>query len=235
MPGQILILCTVLLACWLVWRPRTWPIRLQLHLLDYRIGLLVVVLLYWLALVSLRLRTEPLVYDDTLRYWAAAQHVDLLSANFWLGDSPPLISVYFSLFGRNAEQAGLFVTANLLLHSLTWLSFVLVLVRSYAGSWWRVGLAALLLAFSLTIEVVMWTGTMLAETLSLSIMLLWLAAWLRLLAKLHTKQSWNSSAALLMLVSILFALVRDVHIYLIVGLAGLFGLLGLWRGRHQLA
>jgi hypothetical protein len=195
------------------------------------LGLALLILLYLLALISLRPRITPLVYDDTARYQAAAQRIAPTEAAFWLSDSPPLMSAYFAAFGRSPEQADLFVTANLLLHGLAWLSFGLVLARLFGRDWWRVIALGWALAFSLAIDIIMWTGTLLGETLSLSLIMLWLAAWLRLLAHLETSRPWVSSLLLLMLLSVLFVLTRDVHLYLVVSLGVLGGLLGLWRGR----
>jgi len=235
MLGQILIFGAVLAACGLVWRPRRWPARLALRLPDHRLGLALLALLYLLALASLRPRIAPLAYDDSARYQAAAQQADLMNTSFWLGDSPPLISAYFAAFGRDTEQAGLFVTANLLLHGLAWFSFGLVLARLSGRGWWRVAVLGWALAFSLALDVVMWTGTLLGETLSLSLMLLWLAAWLRLLNRLEVGRPWEGSAALLGLCALLFVLARDVHLYAVLLLALAFLPLALWRGRKALA
>ena len=163
----------------------------------------------WLGYALLRLRLELPVpvtlYPDSGDYLRIAQRAwgDPL---FWSGVRPAGVPLLYRLVGGTPEAIG-------------WLQ-VLVSIFAWGVLAWAVRRAArtplagllsfgVVLAFSLGLDILRWDRIVLSESLSLSLLALVLAAWLRLMEG----WGWGRAAALLA-VSALWMLARETNTYL---------------------
>ncbi len=107
---------------------------------------------------------------------------------------------------------------------LCWATLALFVARAVRSRWLKPVAVGLVLAFSLSAEIIQWDRVMLSESISLSLLALLLACWLWLL------EGWSwRKAVLLLLIASLWAFARDTNAYAGLMMAGLLVVLAPFR------
>jgi len=148
---------------------------------------------------------------DTPAYVRVSNEV-FLSKDFWANSRPPMFPLLLKIYNANKVKVAAFQTAFSI---FAWgmlalsLSFSLKpILRPFAF--------ALMLALSLERHIAGWDVVMLTESLSVSLMALFLAAWLWLL------RGWSwEKVVLLSLVAFIWAFTRDTNGWILLMIAGL--------------
>jgi hypothetical protein len=149
----------------------------------------------------------------------------LLSKEFWANARPPVFPLLLKFFSADKLKVAAFQTAFSI---FAWGMLALSLAYSLKGIVRPVAFG-LVLALSLDRHIAGWDVVMLTESLSLSLLALFLAVWLWLLGN----WSWWK-VALLSLVAALWAFTRDTNGWILLMIAGLI-LLGvlLFKARRR--
>jgi hypothetical protein len=170
----------------------------------------------WLRIQHTARIHSPRLFGDTPDYFRVASE-PLLSSSFWIADRAPLTPLFFKILHKDPA---LIFRAQVWFSIVAWiiLAFSMMLVlRIFAL---KLIAFAVVLGFSLTDHIIMWDPLVLSDSLSLSLLALFLAACIWLLRD----WKWYKVVALALLGSLL-VLTRDSYAYLLL-LAGL-GLLPL--------
>lgn len=188
---------------------------------------LVIFLLYAAVrmLPNLAAMQEPRQRADTAVFIEMSKRGPL-SAGLWAGERPPTYPIYLKVADRSLLIASAF---QAVLSTLCWGALALVVASFLRSPTLQVGAFAWLLLVSLTVRLAGWDFSIMSESLSLSLMVLFIALGLWLV------REWNLwKAAALVVTAFFFAFVRDTNAYLLLTLAVLLGtaaLLGWARGR----
>ena len=193
-------------------------------------GLIAVAMLLVFALyANLRWANESPVFEkaketaDTPAYLRVSGET-ILSKEFWVNTRPPMFPVLLKINGANKVKVAAFQTA---LSIFAWGTLALALAYSLKGLLRPIAFA-LILTLSLEHHITGWDVVMLTESLSISLMALFLAAWLWLL------KGWSwGKMAVLSLVAILWAFTRDTNAWLLLMVAGLILLGVLFFGARK--
>jgi hypothetical protein len=159
----------------------------------------------WLRIQhSLRIHEPRVSFGDTPDYFSIASQ-PLLSASFWVSSKPPIAPLFFKMLDSNPDRI---MAVQLWLSILSW-GILAFLVAGAARSSLVKALAFLVvLGFSLDQHIIMWDPIILSDSLALSLLALFLASCIWLLAE------WKWYKVLLLaFVSILLAFVRDTYAY----------------------
>ncbi|MFN8026722.1 MAG: hypothetical protein U0W40_10350 [Acidimicrobiia bacterium] len=168
----------------------------------------------WQCLVG-----DALVWQDSLSYEASASH-SWFSRALWAGDRAPLTPVLWKLTGTETS----FVVTQTLLSIVAWSVLAVVVGRLARPRWAQLVAGGLVLGFATATPIVQWDRSVLSESLSLSLVALLFAA-----AIVWARRPGRAEAAVLVTVALLFAAVRDTHIWVIAMLAVALGAYGAWR------
>lgn len=201
--------------------------------LDRRgILIAVVLLLSFLAYAVLRWSSASPAFDharqisDTKAYLRIAGE-PLHSLNFIADNRPPVYPFVLKVFRGNLPIVAAFQTGFSI---FAWGVFALAVARSFRD-WLRPFAFFVILLLSLSKNISGWDVVILTESLSLSLMVLLLAAWLWLL------QGWmNFKAMIMILVAALWAFTRDTNawVLLMVAVAALVSVLTLGASKRYL-
>jgi len=114
---------------------------------------------------------------------------------------------------------------------LCWGLLAIAVSRALQFYWLKPFAFLIILLFSLSDHIIMWDGAMLSDSISLSLMALFVASWLWLL------ENWNwQRAALMLMVAFLWAFSRDTNAWVVLMLAALLLTIGsLCRSRRCLS
>ena len=179
----------------------------------------------WLRVQHILKISEPRIFYDTSEYFEVGSH-SLTSSLFWIAKRPPLVPLFFKLLGMDPARI---VTVQLWISILAWGILALVLVLVMHTFWLKPLTFMLILLFSLVQNVIMWDALILGDSLALSLLALFLASSLWLLAEWQTYRF-----ILLVISSILLALVRDTYAYfLLMAGAGLLTFIFFTRQRRR--
>src|SRR3990172_10568173 len=194
-------------------------------------GLFSLVLLFFFApYANLRWAHEAPVFEraketaDTPAYLRVSGEA-LLSKEFWSNARPPVFPLLLKYYAADVIKVAAFQTAFSI---FAWGMFALSLAYSLNGILRPVAFA-LVLALSLDRHIAGWDLVLLTESLSISLMALFLAAWLWLL------RSWSwGKVAVLSLVALPWAFARDTNGWILLMIASLI-LLGviLFKARKR--
>ena len=117
--------------------------------------------------------------------------------------------------------------AQLAISIVSWLVLAAVVARSVRNAWLRVAAFAVVLAFSLTTQVVLWDAILMSESLTLSLTALLLAAWIQLVRA--PRPLW---VAAVLACSLLWVFARDTNAYVVLAVAALVAVT-LLRNDHR--
>jgi len=181
-------------------------------------GLLAVFMLLLFALyANLRWTTESPAFEkaketaDTPAYIRVSGE-DLLSKKFWTSARPPIFPLLLKVYAANKVKVAAIQTSFSI---FSWGMLALSLAFSLKGILRPLGFGLILL-LSLERHVAGWDVVMLTESLSISLLALFLAAWLWLL------KGWSwGKVIILILVAIPWAFVRDTNGWILLMVAGL--------------
>ncbi|MEY2402598.1 MAG: hypothetical protein QOD38_149 [Acidimicrobiaceae bacterium] len=152
-------------------------------------------LLGFLSLRMLALRTTPLLYFDSRDYL----HLEL-----WGGRRPFTVPLLFWLVPsdslRVVEQAAISVFA--------WTALALVVAAGLEDRRVRLGSVVALLALGSTTQVTNWDTTILSDSIAISLTVLLVAAWI---AVYRSPSRWSVAGVLA--VTLLWTFTRELHVY----------------------
>ena len=175
----------------------------------------VVYLMAFLAYAIVRIIYFPAfhqvrTFPDTPVYINLASH-SLLSSYFWTGPRPWTTPLLYKLVGNAPQSIAIF---QLFLSIACWGLLALSVAATLRSSWLKlIGFAGILL-FSLSSEIIMWDGVILSDSISLSLMALWIACWLWL------ARTWHFlNVALLIGVALFWSFARDTNAWIILVVA----------------
>jgi len=146
------------------------------------------------------------------------EHVARLAVwdwRFYAGERGFTIPLFFKIFHTTESRA----VAQLVFSTIAWLVLAAVIARCIEARWLRPVAFALVLAVSLTTEVVLWDALLLSESITFALMALLLAAWILLVRS--PRPLWAGSVLLL---SLLWAFARDTNAYVLAVVAVLVAL-----------
>jgi hypothetical protein len=181
-------------------------------------GLIALVMLLLFAIyANLRWNNEVPAFEkaketaDTPSYLRVAGEV-FLSKEFWANARPPMFPLLLKVYAADKIKVASFQTAFSI---FAWGVLALSLAYSLKG-WLRPIGFGLILALSLDRHITGWDVVMLTESLSISLLVLFLAAWLWLL------RSWSwGKVVVLSLVAFPWAFTRDTNGWILLMIAGL--------------
>ena len=166
----------------------------------------------WLRVENSQYIREPRVgFGDTNDYFQIAS-TSIFSSSFWLSVKPPVFPILLKILGQNTKTISTF---QLWFSIICWglLAFVVAsalkidLLKPFAFS--------LVLAFSMSEEIIMWDYLILGDSISLSVMAFFLAACL------WTLMGWNTmKASWLIFLAVALAFTRDTYAYVLLMVAG---------------
>ena len=159
----------------------------------------------WLRIQhSMRIHEPRVSFGDTSDYFFIASQ-PLFSSSFWIASKPPIIPLFFKLLDNDPARI---MVAQLWLSILSWglLAFMVAFViRSRLIKF--LGFLVIL-GFSLDQNMIMWDPLILSDSLSLSLLALFLSVSLWLLME----WKWYK-AVMLVFTAVLLAFVRDTYAY----------------------
>jgi hypothetical protein len=124
---------------------------------------------------------EARIFPDSLVYADMASH-SILSTDLWGGWRAPGFALIYKLLGLNPYLTSVFHSA---LSIVSWSLLAACVAREMRVRWVSIASFAVVLAFSLSTDIILWDWTVLSESISLSLLALFIANWLWLI------RSWN--------------------------------------------
>jgi len=160
--------------------------------------------------------------SDTPTYEHVA-HSALWSSGFWTGERGFTIPLFFKIFQSTESR----IIAQLLLSTIAWIVLAAAVARCMRHSTLRPLAFAVVLAFSLTTEIILWDTLLLSESVTFALCALLIAAWLQLVRS----PSWLWVGTVLLL-SLLWVFARDTNAYVLL-VVGAMVALSILRGEHR--
>lgn len=161
---------------------------------------------------------------DTPTYEHVAR-LALWDWRFYAGERGFTIPLFFKIFQTTESRA----VAQLVFSMIAWLVLAAVVARCIEATWLRPVAFAIILAVSLTTEVVLWDALLLSESVTFALMALLVAAWILLLRS--PGPLW---AVVVLVLSVLWAFARDTNAYVLLVVGVLVALTLLQPGRRRL-
>ena len=196
---------------------------------GYSTILLFIMLLFFVAYAWLRWESEAPALTkfkrtaDTPAYFRVANE-DLFSRDFWGNTRPPMFPLVIKALNSDAIRVVQFQTAFSI---VSWGLFALSVAYQFK-SLLRTLAFGLILAISMEHHIAGWDVVLLTESLSISLLVLFLASWLWLL------QSWSWWKVIqLIFVAFAWAFTRDTNAWLLLMVAGMILLAVLMFGAHK--
>jgi hypothetical protein len=147
-------------------------------------------------------RAPRISFGDTQDYLLIASQ-SLFSSKFWLADKPFLIPLFFKIIGGDPDRI---FAVQLYLSILCWLLFAVTCAVVFRAYPLKFLVPAVVLAFSLTEQVILWDSLVLSESLHFSLSALFYASGLLLAARWNR---WN--AVIFIALAALLAFARDTN------------------------
>src|SRR5262245_4597931 len=198
---------------------------------------LVVFLAYTaLRIINLSAIQEPREFPDTVTYVQKASwpllrwglHIGPLSGimSWWLHGRPPTVPLFYKLVGGNPWAI---TVLQLSLSISCWGLLALFVARAVRLQQLQLTAFLFILLFALSDPIILWDGALLSESISLSIMALFIVTWLWLI------EGWNrQKVALMLAVAFLWVFTRDTNAWVVLMLAGvLAAVASLWRSQRR--
>jgi len=148
---------------------------------------------------------QAAIVADSIDYTYPAT-LDFNDPHLWASAKPWLAAILYKLAGNSPTVID---ALQLAISSLAWLYFAWVFIQSIRDERLKVGAFALILALSLTPAVQVWNHVLLSESISISLMVVILALWLRSLQKWR----WLYPLGLILLLG-LWLNARETNVYL---------------------
>ncbi|RJQ18465.1 MAG: hypothetical protein C4560_07250 [Nitrospiraceae bacterium] len=165
---------------------------------------------------------DPLLFPDSARYLKTTTvFSDALLPEH--GVTPPVVPLIYKLLG---EDINVIAFSQLVLSILSWVFLSYAVSRTMKSVWISLIAFIAILTFSLSSAISLWNGVILSESLSLSIFACFIGSWILMFEKQSLKRS-----LLLITASVLFALSRTAHVYLLLMLGCILGVAGLFNLR----
>lgn len=165
----------------------------------------------WLRLEHILRIRQPREFYDTTEFLEISSR-SLTSSAFWVTTRPPVTPLFFRLLAGDFERIMMtqfwisVVSWGILAWALTWA------IRTY---WLKPAAFAGILAFSLVQNIILWDSLILGDSLSMSLLALFLAASLWLL------QKWTPwRFATLVIIATLLAFIRDTYAFFLLMVGG---------------
>jgi hypothetical protein len=169
--------------------------------------------------------TTTLKWNDTADFLASSR-ASWWSQELWVGSRPPLVPVVLKLVDGDLR---LFIAFQCVVAALCWAALVAAVWAVVGGRRGPYVAAGLILAFSLTVPVVMWDQSALSESLAVSLLALTVAAGLQLAARPSRGAVIN-----LLVVTAVWLMVRDSPaVVALLGGTALVGVLAVRHGRAR--
>ncbi len=140
---------------------------------------------------------------DTPSYERVASH-PMWSLSFYTGERGFTIPLFYKIFATSEAR----IVAQLVVSVVAWLVLAACVARCVRNEWVRGAAFAVVLAFSLTTEVILWDTLLLSESVTYSLTALLLAAWITVARNPRTQ--W---VVVVLVLSLLWAFARDSNEY----------------------
>jgi len=158
---------------------------------------------------------KPRVLADTTAYERISRY-DILSHNMWVASRPPVFPLLLKAAQQDFDRAA---ALQLALAIPAWGLLALMVGRFLTYPWLRVTGFALVLLFGLERHIAGWDFVMMSESLSITMLVLFLVACLWLL------ETWRPvRVAAVLFSAFLLAFTRDTNAWMLLALAGLIAL-----------
>lgn len=174
--------------------------------------LLAIFVLYaWIRIENSQFVREPrATFGDTNDYFNIAS-MSLLSSSFWLSVKPPVLPLFYKILG---DDAVIISTFQLWFSIVSWGVLSYTVASAVQFDFIRPLAFALVLAFSMSEEIIMWDYLIISDSIALSILALFCAICLWAL------QRWNTPIALLLIFfAVILAFSRDTYAYVLLMIA----------------
>jgi hypothetical protein len=174
-------------------------------------------LVFWVGLLILgayaafRISSTLPVVQEMRVDWDTHQYVEISKfaiweRGFWAGIKPFTTPLVFKLVGRDRTAVGVFF---LIFSTLSWSFFSFQVFRSMTHPLAKLGGMSFFLVFSLIRQITGWDGFLISESISFSLLVLFLSMWLALL------RGWKWwKAVVLLVVAFFWVFARDTNAYL---------------------
>lgn len=180
---------------------------------------------------------QPVFWNDSVAYVDISRR-SLLDKDFWITVRPFTIPLIYKLTGISGEGVAL---RQWQIAAVCWGIFAWAAVRTFHTRWLRFPAFAMILLFSLSLDITLWHKVVHSESLSMSLFVMMLAGWLLALdwLKNHPIPSLRQQILIgtgVSLLMVLWSFARDVHAYFVLGTVGILMLVMLvvWRQtRHM--
>jgi hypothetical protein len=159
---------------------------------------------------------------DTPTYEHVA-HFALWDWRFYTGERGFTIPLFYKIFQSSESR----IVAQLVFSTLAWIVFAAVVTRTVEVGWFRPVVFGVMLALSLTTEVILWDTLLLSESVTFALCALLIAAWI--LCVRAPRPLW---AAAVLVLSLFWAFARDTNAYVLVVVAFVVALT-LLRPEHR--
>ena len=151
---------------------------------------------------------------DTPTYESVA-HLAPWNWRFYAGERGFTIPLFFKIVQSSESR----IVVQLAFSTVAWIVFAAVVARCIQTSWFRPVVFAVILALSLTTEVILWDTLLLSESMTFALLALLLAAWITLVRS--PRPRW---AAAVLVLSLLWVFARDTNAYVLLVVGVLVGL-----------
>ncbi|MCL4875680.1 MAG: hypothetical protein KJ064_03440 [Anaerolineae bacterium] len=191
-----------------------------------------IMLVYFMLYQQVFDYAEPVYWNDSVAYLDISQR-SLLDSDFWVTVRPFTIPLIYKLIGGYGELIAL---RQWQIAMACWVIFAWSVARTMRTPGYRFPAFAVILLFSLSLDITLWNTVVHSESLSISLFVLMLASWFLALDWLQKhpnpmpRQQVMIGVGLGMML-VLWSFARDVHAYFVVGSIGLLFLVMLARWR----
>lgn len=200
---------------------------------KHRNTVVVVLLVSAYAMLSILLFRTYAVreFPDSHEYEAVA-HAPLFSSAFWAGIRPFTMPLLLKLSRYNLAT---FATIQFVVSIVCWSVLAVAVTQTLRRRWVKIAGVAVILAFALTVDVTLWNGTVLSESLSLSLFAALLAIALWCVRWFPRQEKVSALFQIFLAVGIsapaaLWSFTRDANMYFLLGIADvLLVALLIWR------
>ena len=181
--------------------------------LLYGLFLVLFVLYTWLRIENGQFIREPRAgFGDTNDYFQIAS-LSIFSPSFWLSVKPPVIPIILKFLGENPKTISTF---QLWFSIISWGLLSFVVASALQFDFLKPFAFSIILAFSMSEEIIMWDYLILSDSIALSLLALFFAV------SLWTLLKWKGEkAALLIFLAMLMAFARDTFAYVLLMMAGI--------------
>ena len=165
-----------------------------------------------LRLANLFVIEEVRQFPDTPVYTAIAS-LSFWNPHFWVGPRPWTVPLFYKLLGNHPTSIALF---QLSLSIISWGLLAFFVARAVRLSRLKPIVFGIILLFSLSAEIILWDGIMLCDSISLSLMALFIAGWLWLL------EGWDlRKVALVVTLAFLWSFTYDTNAWVVLMIAAI--------------